>query len=189
MGKIIGFFIALVSGLPKPLAVFVLAMVPIIELRGAIPLAVAWDLNPSIGFFSAILGNLVPIFPLLLFLGPVSQWLQKHFAFFKGFFQWVFNRSRQHEDKIKRYGYWGLALFVAIPFPGTGVWVGSALAFLLGLKIIPSFLAMALGVLGAGTIMLLLSWGIAELAAAKGTLAAVIGILILVSIIIFRKRN
>lgn len=190
MGDLITALVDLMAGLPKTWAIFVLAMVPVIELRGAIPLAIAWDIPPLISFATAVLGNIAPILPLLLFLGPVSRWLEKHFLVFRRFFKWVFDRSRQHEDKIEKFGYWGLAIFVAIPFPGTGVWVGSALAFLLGLKIFPSFLAMTLGVIIAGGLMIFLSLGVAELIASQGLLLTGLLILILVILIIgFRNKK
>ncbi|MFA5536320.1 MAG: small multi-drug export protein [Bacillota bacterium] len=179
----------LVSGLPRLWAIFLLAMFPIIELRGAIPLAIAWNLPPLSSFWVAALGNIIPIFPLLYFLEPVSLWLGRQFNFFKNFFEWVFARGRRHKGKIERYGYWGLALFVAIPIPGTGVWVGSVIAFLLGLSAIPSFLAMTLGVVVAGFIMMALSLGVVQLITGQGLLWTIVVLLLFSSIIIFRKNK
>lgn len=189
MSQLISSLINLVATLPKIWAVFVLAMMPIIELRGAIPLAIAWNIPPLTTFIIAFLGNMIPVLPLLFFLGPVSDWLQKHFAIFKSFFHWVFSRSKAHEDKIKRYGYWGLVLFVAIPFPGTGVWVGSALAFLLRLRILPSFLAMGLGVIIAGIVVISFSLGVAEIAAKQGLFWATLVVIFLLGLMLWQRKK
>lgn len=189
MGNLITALVTLLSGLPKLWAIFLLAMFPVIELRGAIPLAVAWDLPLLTSFVVAVLGNMAPVLPLLYFLGPVSRWLEKHFLIFRRFFQWVFNRSRRHEHQIEKYGYWGLVVFVAIPVPGTGVWVGSALAFLLGLKVLPSFLAMTLGVVIAGSIMTFLSLGVAQLIVSQGLIWTIFLILTLIALVLWLKNK
>lgn len=188
MDALVTWLVDLVAVLPKWWAVFILAMVPIIELRGAIPLAIAWQMDLFPGFMAAFWGNLVPVLPLLLFLGPVSQWLEAHFRPFRVFFRWVFTRTARYEAQIHKYGYWGLVLYVGIPLPGTGAWTGCALAFLLGLKIIPSFLAIAAGVFLAGVLMLLLSLGVAELAS-QGAIWLFLALALVCCIIFFYRRR
>jgi uncharacterized membrane protein len=101
----------------------------------------------------SVFGNLLPIIPLLLFLGPVSDYL-KRFACGDKFFAWLFARTRRkciqdHEN----FGLTALAIFVAIPLPMTGAWTGCVVAFLLGFRFWPSFTAIAAGVLIAGVIV------------------------------------
>lgn len=188
MDSLVAWMVDLVAVLPKWWAVFILAMVPIIELRGAIPLAIAWQMDPLSGFVAALLGNLVPVLPLLWFLGPVSRWLESNFRPFKVFFRWVFTRAARYEEQIHKYGYWGLMLFVGIPLPGTGAWTGCALAFLLGMKIVPAFLAIAAGVFLAGIIMLLLSLGVAGLAA-QGVGWAILAVVLIIIVVFVHNRR
>jgi uncharacterized membrane protein len=186
--SLVDWLVSLVAVLPKWWAVFILSMVPIIELRGAIPLAIAWQMEPVSGFLAAFIGNIIPVLPLLLFLGPVSRWLEAHFRPFKVFFRWVFTRAARYEEQIQKYGYWGLIIYVGIPLPGTGAWTGCALAFLLGLKIVPAFLAIVAGVFMAGIIMLVLSLGVAGLAA-QGIGWVVLAPALIILIVYVNKRR
>ncbi len=135
--------------------IFILAMTPIGELRAAIPTALTvYHLNWFLVYWVAVFGNLVPAVFLLLFLGPVSEWLSQNFKIFERFFNWFFQRAKRNEKFIKKYGWWGLAGFVAIPLPLTGAWTGTALAFLMKMPFFKAFSAIALGVLGAGLIVI-----------------------------------
>ena len=89
-------------------------MLPIIELRGAIPYAAGMGIPWPKAYLLAVTGNLVPVVPLLLFLGPVSEFLRRLPAFGK-FFDWLFARTRKRTRAVEKYGPWGLALFVAMP--------------------------------------------------------------------------
>ncbi|HHX51508.1 MAG TPA: small multi-drug export protein [Clostridia bacterium] len=161
----------IVENLPAAWATFFLASIPVTELRAAIPIALAWGLSPTRTFAAAILGNILPIIPILLLLGPVSRSLIR-FKVFRLFFKWLFTKTKRHEKKIQKYGFWGLALFVGIPLPGTGVWTGCVLAFLLGIRLIPAFVAMSLGVLVAGILVMGISLGLFELAGNIGNSGA-----------------
>lgn len=136
--------------------VFLLAMTPIGELRAAIPVAVAiYKLNWVLAYFVAVIGNLVPVILLLLFLKPISKWLSKRSKIFQRFFDWLFKKTRKRgEAKIKKYGYFALMLFVAVPLPITGGWTGSLMAFLFNAPFKKAFPAIAAGVLIAGLIVL-----------------------------------
>jgi len=137
------------------LITFLLAMTPVGELRLAIPVALStYDLYWVTAYILSVLGNLVPVLFFLLFLEPVSSWLSANFSIFDKFFSWLFSRTRdRHEEKIKKYGYPGLVLVVAIPLPITGAWTGTLVAFLFGIKFKKAFPLIALGVLTAGGIV------------------------------------
>jgi len=140
--------------LPAWLVVLLAAALPVSELRGAIPLAIGvYGYDPWQAYLLAVLGNLLPVVPLLLFLGPVSDWLRR-FIFWDKFFTWLFSRTwrkciREHES----FGLTALALFVAVPLPVTGAWTGCAIAFLVGFRFWPAFAAIASGVLLAGMVV------------------------------------
>lgn len=141
------------SGLPSWLATLIIAMLPIFELRGAIPIGhkvLQLPLAQTVAI--SILGNMLPIMPLLLFLGPASEWLSR-WPFFQRFFQWLFAHTRSKSDLIKKYEAIGLMLFVAVPLPVTGAWTGAVAAFLFGLGFWPALGAIFLGVVIAGAIV------------------------------------
>lgn len=142
------------------LTTFVLAMLPISELRGAIPYAVTIGNLPwQEAYIIAVIGNFVPVIPILYLIGPVSERLRK-IAFFDRFFTWLFARTRRKGKLIERFEVLGLMLFVAIPLPITGAWTGTLAAFLFGVKkpvAIPSIL---LGICIAGVVVTLASLGV-----------------------------
>lgn len=132
---------------------FLLSAVPIFELRGGIPLALfEYDLHWYWALPLCIIGNLLPVPFILWFLDGVVRVLGK-VAFFHRLIEWFFERTRRRSRLMERYGWVGLALFVAIPLPVTGAWTGSAAAYLLGIEWKRAFLAIALGVLVAGAIV------------------------------------
>lgn len=150
-----------VLGLPPELAVLAIAAMPIFELRGAIPVALGYyGMEPGRAYVLAVLGNLVPVVPLLLFLEPVSDWLRARIPFFERFFSWLFERThRNHSERFDRYGALALLPFVAIPLPVTGAWTGCAAAFVFGVRFRYSLPAIAIGVAVAGVVVTVLSVG------------------------------
>ena len=130
------------------------AALPVSEVRGAIPLAVGvYGLSPLDAYLLSVFGNLLPIIPLLLFLGPISDYLRR-FSLGDMFFTWLFSRTRNKYIKDhETFELTALAVFVAIPLPMTGAWTGCALAFLLGFRFWPAFAAIAAGVIIAGLIV------------------------------------
>ncbi|HGJ67541.1 TPA: ligand-binding protein SH3 [bacterium] len=139
----------------QKLKIFLFAMTPIFELRGAIPFGLLkYDLNWFEVYVISVLGNLIPIVFILLFFDPVSKYLSKKFAFMDRFFMYLFERTRKkHKDVIDKHGWWGLATFVAIPLPVTGSWTGSLIAFLTGMSFRKAFSAITVGVMTAGVIV------------------------------------
>jgi len=135
---------------------FFLAMTPLGELRVALPTALAiYNLNWPMAYFISVIGNLVPVVFLLLFLEPISSWFSRKSIFFQKFFSWFFERTRKNsQSEMKKYGYLALIPFVAIPFPLTGGWTGSIIAFLYQIPFKIAFPLIALGVIMAGIIVL-----------------------------------
>jgi len=166
-------------GISPELAVFLTSMLPIIELRGALPMAIAIFHIP---WFKALIisfvGNLIPVPFILWLLDPVVKLLSKIKPFQK-FFKWLFERTRRKSNRvIEKYEELGLLAFVAIPLPGTGAWTGALIAFLFGLEFKKSFLVIATGVLIAGiivTALCLLGWVGAVIAGAALILLALLG--------------
>ena len=140
--------------------VFFCALLPVIELRGAIPLAAGLGLSPLVAFAISVIGNMLPVPFLLLFLRFILR-IMKKWRPFARFAAWLERRAEKSRQKIERYAFWGLFLFVAIPLPGTGAWTGSLVAVLTGMKFSRAFVSILGGVLTAGIIMTLLSYGTA----------------------------
>jgi len=150
-------------GLPGELVVLIISTLPIFELRGGIPLGAFLELAWWKTYLMAVIGNLIPVVPLLLFLNPVSNWFRRHIGLADRFFEWLFARTqRRTEAKMRKYGiFLGLMLFVAIPLPVTGAWTGCAAAFLFGVKFRYSFPAVIAGVLIASIIVSIATYGAA----------------------------
>ena len=142
------------SSVPPWISTVVLAALPVSELRGAIPLAIGvYGLEPLDAYLLAVIGNMLPVIPLLLFLEPVSNYLRR-LKFMDTFFDWLFNRTRKnHTERFEKYGILALTLFVAIPLPVTGAWTGCAAAFVFGIRFKWALPAIFLGVLIAGIIV------------------------------------
>lgn len=140
------------SALSPELITMIVAFLPIAELRGAIPVGVALHLSLLQAFFWAVLGNLLPVVPLLLFLNPVSEWLRR-FPLWAGFFKWLFTRTAEKAKIVQRYQAIGLAIFVAVPLPMTGAWTGCAAASLFKLPFRLALGAITAGVVAAGIIV------------------------------------
>ena len=144
------------KGISQELAVLVISALPIVELRGAIPAAHLMGMNPLNAYLLAVLGNMIPVIPIILLLGPITRWLTKY-PFGERFFNWFFKRTKSRAGVVERYETVGLALFVAIPLPVTGAWTGCAAAFLFEIKPFHAFFAILGGVLISGLIMTIIS--------------------------------
>lgn len=148
-------------GIPKELVVIIISALPILELRGALPVAINILHIPWYwAFCLAVLGNLLPVPFLLLFLESLAKGVSRVDSG-KKLVDWVFRRTRQRGQIIERYERIGLTLFVAIPLPLTGAWTGSIAAFLFGLKFYRSLLFIFFGIVIAGAIvtsLCLLGW-------------------------------
>ena len=146
--------IGLFESIPHPVATVFLAALPVGELRVAIPVAIGvYGMNPLTAYILAVIGNMLPVVPLLLFLESVSKYLRR-WVFWDVFFNWLFTRTyRRHNGKFERYGSIALLFFVAIPLPVTGAWTGCAAAFVFGIQFRHAFLAILGGVMLAGILV------------------------------------
>lgn len=175
------------------LLVFFLSALPVGELRAGIPIGLGFDLNPWLVYCLAVLGNLVPVLPILLLMEPVSKWLMGHSRFFDRVLGKLFERTRvKHGEIIERYGAIALIAFVAIPSPGTGAWTGSLVAWLFGIKLRYAIPAIVVGVLIAGVIVLSISTGaITIFRFLENPLISIglITVLVLVTMLTMRYRN
>lgn len=154
----IGHIVDFLKGLPPQVITVVVAMLPVAELRGSIPVALGLGLQPPQAWLCSVVGNMIPVVPILLLLGPVSKWLRR-FRIWDKFFSWLFARTQRKSEIIQKYGFWGLIAFVAIPLPVTGAWTGCVAAFLLQMEFRKAFFAILTGVLIASIIVLCASMG------------------------------
>jgi len=134
--------------------VIVVSALPISELRGGIPLAIYLNYTPIQAYFISIIGNLLPIFPLLLFLEKILPLIER-FKLLRDLFHFASKKAIEKRRLVDKYGYLGLFLFVAIPLPITGAWTASLISFLLRMNPYKAFLFIAMGVFTAGVIVLL----------------------------------
>lgn len=135
-------------------------MVPVFELRGAIPVGVAAGLPFWSVFITAILGNLLPVPFLILFTRRVFEWLRKKSAFLERLVSRLEKKAAAKEDLLKKYELLGLCILVAIPLPGTGAWTGSLVAAVFDIRLKHAFPAIALGVLIAAVIVSVVTYGV-----------------------------
>ncbi|HHI30654.1 ligand-binding protein SH3 [Methanosarcinales archaeon ex4484_138] len=146
--------VSVFSGIPRWLATILISTLPIFELRGAVPVAIGiYHINPLEAYVLAVIGNVIPVIPLLLFLEPVSNYLRRYRSWDR-FFEWLFTRAHHtHSESFERCGTIALALFVAVPLPVTGAWTGCAAAFVLGIQFKHALAAITAGILIAGIIV------------------------------------
>lgn len=142
----------------KELIVFIISMLPILELRGSLLAAGFLKMEFLSTYVIAVIGNMLPIPFILIFIEKIFAFLKK--TKLKNLVEKMENKALSKSDQIRKYGKFGLFLFVAIPVPGTGAWTGALAATLLRMKPKESILPIFLGVLTAGLIMSLLSFGI-----------------------------
>jgi uncharacterized membrane protein len=136
-------------------------MLPVVELRGGVPLAVGMGLEPQIAIPLCVLANMIPIIPVIVCIQHILRWMRHHGKTMRRFailLQW---RVTRHRKVLDRYAWMGLMLLTAIPIPGTGAWTASMLAGLTGVRIRYAFPAIAMGVVLASLIMGILSYGVA----------------------------
>lgn len=138
-------------------AVFIISMIPILELRGGLLAASLLKIPELTAIPICIIGNIIPIPFILLFIRHIFRWMKK-VSFFRGFVEALENRAMRKSDKIRRYEFWGLMIFVGIPLPGTGAWTGALIASLLEIDIKKSSLAIFCGVIIATVIMYVVSY-------------------------------
>ena len=157
------FFVDLFGNkIPGELTIFIISLLPILELRGGLIAAVLLGVPLWKAFLVCFIGNILPVPFIILFIKKIFEFLRR-FSFFDKFIGKLEAKTEKNKDKVLRYKQWGLLLFVAIPLPGTGAWTGALFAALLDIDLKKSFPIIALGVLIAGVIVAVLSYGTAAL--------------------------
>ncbi len=148
--------------------VFLLAMVPVFELRGAIPVGCAHGLPPLEVYVAAVIGNMVPVPFIILFIRKIFALIRKWWPKLDKKVARLESRALKKAGTIHKYELLGLALFVAVPLPGTGAWTGALIAALLDLRLKRAVPAIFIGVLLAGAALTVLSYGVRLGVAAMG---------------------
>lgn len=143
----------------KEIVVFIISMIPILELRGGLIVSKLLQVPITTAIPICIVGNIIPIPFILLFIKQIFKLLKK-IKLFRGIIERLEKRAMSKSDNIKRYEFWGLVLFVGIPLPGTGAWTGSLIAALLDVDFKKAILAELLGIAIATVIMSFLSYGL-----------------------------
>lgn len=156
-------FIGSLSFEVKILAVLFISMIPIIELRLAIPVAAAVGLSPFIAIPLAIVGNLLPVPFIILFIKKIFAWMRKISPKLNKVVDKMEAKAEKNKDKVLKYAFWGLALFVAVPLPGTGAWTGALVAAMIDMPGKKAFPSVAIGVVIASLVVGAVSYGVAAL--------------------------
>lgn len=133
------------------------SMIPIIELRGGLPFGVALGLPYYLAFPAAVIGNLIPAPFIIVYIRRIFELMRKYLPRLNGLVDKLEEKAHLKGQKVQKYQYLGLWLFVAIPLPGTGAWTGSLAAAFLGMRLKKAMPAVVMGVLTAGCIMLALT--------------------------------
>ena len=139
--------------------VFFLSMVPVLELRAAIPVGATLGLEWVANYLICVIGNMIPVPFILLFVRHVLEWMKKIPRLDK-IALWVENKAQKNTPKVQKYASLGLLIFVALPLPGTGAWTGALVAAMLDMRMKYAIPSIFCGVLIAGLIMSLASYGL-----------------------------
>lgn len=151
--------IAALGAIPNQLKLFIVSMLPIVELRGAIPLGAAMDMGFWETFIISVVGNVLPVPFLILLTRPIFAWL-KTTKLFSGITHKIEKKVTKKADSVMKNAAFGLFLFVAVPFPGTGAWTGAMIASLFNMRFKYALPSIIFGVITAGIIMAVASFGI-----------------------------
>lgn len=143
----------------KVLTTFFMAMLPIVELRGAIPVGVGLGLPLWESIVLSVIGNLIPIPFILFFIKKIFAWMRTKSPKLNGFVDKMEAKAAAKSDQVQKYEFWGLFLFVAIPLPGTGAWTGALVAALLDMDWRKALPSIAMGVCGAAVIISVFTYG------------------------------
>lgn len=147
----------------KVLLTALISMLPVVELRGGLPAGVALGLPIPLAFAAALIGNMLPVPFVILFARPVFQWVRAHIPALGSFVTKLETRAYAKSKNVKKYETWGLLIFVAIPLPGTGAWTGALIASVLNMRLKRAVPVIFLGVIIAGSIMTVLTYGVSVL--------------------------
>ena len=158
MESLVQWITEFMQGVPGEFVTFFISLLPILELRGGLVAAALLGVPYLTALWISVLGNMLPVPFVLWLITPIFNWLKK--GPFKNLVEKIEKRSMGKSDKIQKYEFWGLVLFVGIPLPGTGAWTGTLIASMLGIKVKKAFPAIALGVCLAAAIMSFFTYGL-----------------------------
>lgn len=144
----------------KLVMTLLLSMVPVVELRGAIPMAVANNVPVWVAACVSVIGNLLPVPFIIIFVRKVFDWIRRHMPKLDGFVARLEKRAEKKSDLVRKSSFWGLVILVAIPLPGTGAWTGALIAAMLEMRLKDALPAIVLGVVIAGILVALASLGV-----------------------------
>ncbi len=147
------------SLLGKMLMTLIISMVPVIELRGAIPIATANGLNFWAAIMISIVGNLIPVPFIIIFIRKIFDWMSHRSNRLGRLVAKMEERAAKKSGTVEKYAFWGLVILVAIPLPGTGAWTGALVAAMLEMRLKKAFPAIALGVVIAAAIVAFVTFG------------------------------
>lgn len=145
------------------LMTMLVSMVPVVELRGGIPYGVASGLPVWLAYLAAVVGNLIPVPFILVYIRRIFQWVRKHMPRLNRLIDKLEKKAHLKGASMQKYQYLGLAIFIAIPLPGTGAWTGALAAAFLEMRLKKAFPAAVLGVVVAGFLISVLTYGVASL--------------------------
>lgn len=140
-----------------------ISMIPVIELRGAIPIAVANGLDYRVAIAVSIIGNIIPVPFIIIFIRKIFAFLRKISSKLDMLVTKLEKRAEKKSDVVQKYAFWGLFILVAIPLPGTGAWTGALVAAMLDMRLKKALPAIALGVVAAGAIVAFVTYGTAAI--------------------------
>ena len=143
----------------KEILVFIISLMPILELRGGLIAAALLNLSPLKSYIICMIGNILPVPFILLLITKILNWMRNS-RHFNRIANWLDKKVEKHKGQIEKYGYLGVVLFVGIPLPGTGAWTGSLIASVLEMDKKKTFIAVCIGVVMASIIMMIVSFGV-----------------------------
>lgn len=166
MDGIVNWVIKTFSGLialklGKEIIVFVISILPILELRGGLLAASLLGMDPLPSYIISMIGNILPVPFIILFMNKILEWMRKSkVKFINKIAVWFDRKVDKNRNSIEKYGYLGLTLFVGIPLPGTGAWTGCLIASALEMDRKKSFISIMAGIFMASIIMMIISFGL-----------------------------
>ena len=145
--------------LGKVLTTLFVSMVPVIELRGAIPIGTGLGLPLGLSIVVSIIGNMIPVPFIIVFIRKIFEWMRKKLPKLNGFVTKLEEKADKQKETVLRYEFWGLFILVAIPLPGTGAWTGALVAAMLDMRLKKAIPSILLGVVIAGVVVALVTSG------------------------------
>ena len=150
-------------GINPFLATFLVSMVPVVELRGAIPVGAGLGVPIWLAALISVVGNMLPVPFILLFIRPVFAWMKCKSSCLGRLVEKLEARAEKKSEKVRKGEFWGLLFFVAIPLPGTGAWTGALIASMLNMRLKNALPPIFCGVVIAGVIVSLATAGVIQL--------------------------